>query len=85
MKLFAASIAGIALITSPVVAQSTNRTQGTHIQATTTTKHVHATNVPMRKHHTVRKHHPMARCGCPPSHMKSHHVVKKTTTTTTKS
>jgi hypothetical protein len=95
MKLFAASIAGLALIASPAVAQTTNNTSAaqTNVQATTTTKHVHATNVPMRKHHGMRHHrmhHHAVRCGCPPSHMKghhthAHHMVKKTTTTTTKS
>ncbi len=89
MNLLAASVAGLAMIASPVLAQpaDTGAAQ-TNVKATTTTKDVHATNVPVRKHH--RTHHHMVRCSCPPSHMKGHHakthnVVKKTTTTTTKS
>ena len=87
MKLFAASIAGLDLIASPVLAQPDNTTsaQATHVK--TTTKQVHATNVPVRKthHHVTRKHHHAMRCGCPPRHMKAHHahhVVKQTTRTT---
>jgi hypothetical protein len=87
MKLFAASIVGLAVIASPVLAQAqpenTTATETTHVN--TTTKHVHATNVPVRHHHAVRKHHHAMRCSCPPTHMKAHHhhVVKKTTTTET--
>ncbi|HEV8407888.1 MAG TPA: hypothetical protein VGQ34_08115 [Sphingomicrobium sp.] len=82
MKLVIASIAGLALIVSPAFAQQDNTMQSTtttHVKSTT--KHVHATNVPLTTHHAMR-HHAM-RCGCP-SHMKVHHVkhvVKKTTTT----
>ena len=83
MKLFAATAAVFALIASPVLAQATNSTDATQ---TTTSKQVHATNVPQTAHHTthhaMKKHHTM-RCGCPSGHMKVHHVKKKTTTTTT--
>lgn len=85
MKLLIASIAGLAFIASPALAQQDNTVQSTsttHVKSTTT--HVHATNVPRTVHHAKRSHHAM-RCGCPPSHMKAHHVkhvVKKTTTTT---
>lgn len=97
MKLFAASILGVALIASPVLAQPDNTTapdqkatsaQTTHVR--TTTKHVHATNVPVEHHHATkhhRAHHHAMRCSCPPTHMKghhgkTHHTTKKTTTTT---
>ena len=88
MKLFIASIAGLALISSPVLAQdnTTQSTTTTHVKSTT--KHVHATNVPRSTHHMKRMRHHTMRCGCPPSHMKTHHVkhvVKKTTTTTSSS
>jgi hypothetical protein len=94
MKLIALTIAGLAVIASPVLAQAqpenttaptnTTATETTHVK--TTTRQVHATNVPVRKHHhAVRKHHHAMRCSCPPTHMKAHHrhVVKKTTTTQT--
>ena len=86
MKLLIASIAGLALIASPALAQQDNTMQSTtttHVKSTT--KHIHATNVPRTTHHAMRRHHHAMRCGCPPSHMKGHHVkhvVKKTTTTT---
>lgn len=86
MKLLIASIAGLALIASPALAQQDNTMQSTtttHVKSTT--KHIHATNVPRTTHHATRRHHHAMRCGCPPSHMKGHHVkhvVKKTTTTT---
>jgi hypothetical protein len=96
MKLVAASLVGIALIASPVLAQQDNtatpdqqRATTTHVR--TTTRHVHATNVPRRAtQHRARHHHHTVRCGCPPTHLKmhhakTHHIVKKTTTTTTKS
>jgi len=85
MKLLIASIAGLAIIASPALAQQDNTMQSTtttHVKSTT--KHVHATNVP--RHHAMR-HHAM-RCGCPSGHMKAHHVkrvVKKTTSTSTSS
>jgi hypothetical protein len=85
MKLFAASIVGLAVIASPVVAQPDNTaaTENTHVK--TTTKEVHATNVPVQKHHAKAHHHAMS-CSCPSSHVKAHHathhVVKQTTTTT---
>jgi hypothetical protein len=92
MKLFAASLVGLAVIASPVLAQAQpeNTTAPTNTTATettnvkSTTKQVHATNVPV-KHHHARKHHHALRCSCPPTHMKAHHhhVVKKTTTTET--
>jgi hypothetical protein len=91
MKLLAASIAGLALLASPVLAQpdtSAQQTSTTTTHVKSTTKHIHATNVP-RTHHAARMHHHAMRCGCPPSHMrmhaKTHHVVKKTTTTTSSS
>jgi ABC-type nickel/cobalt efflux system permease component RcnA len=92
MKLLIASIAGLALISSPALAQQDNRmssgqtTTTTHVKSTT--RHIHATNVPRTAHHATRTHHHAMRCGCPPSHMKVHHVrhvVKKTTTTTSSS
>lgn len=90
MKLLIASIAGLALIASPALAQQDNTmspsqtTTTTHVKSTT--KHVHATN--MRAHHATRGRHHAMRCGCPSSHMKMHHmrhVVKKTTTSTSSS
>jgi len=87
MKLLIASIAGLAIIASPALAQQDNTMQSTtttHVKSTT--KHVHATNVPAT-HHAMRHHHAM-RCGCPSGHMKMHHVkhvVKKTTTTSSSS
>lgn len=87
MKLFAASIVGITLISSPIIAQPANTaaTESTHVK--TTTKEVHATNVPVHKHHRATKaHHHAMHCGCPPSHMSAHHtthhVVKHTAETT---
>ena len=81
MKLFAASIVALAMIASPAAAQTTNTsaTQTTNVK--TTTKQVHATNVPVRKHHATARHHHRMHCGCPPTHMKVHHVKKTTTTT----
>jgi hypothetical protein len=73
MKLFAAYAAGLSLLASPVLAQTTPSTNTT----TTTTKTHTATHKQVRKarHHTVR-------CGCPAHHYKAHKVVKKTVTTT---
>lgn len=92
MKLLTASITGLALIASPVLAQQDNTmspsqqsTTTTHVKSTT--KHVHATNVPRGAHHARTRHHAM-RCGCPSSHMKMHHVkhvMKKTTTSSSSS
>lgn len=83
MKLFATTAAVFALVASPVLAQTTNNTDATQ---TTTSKQVHATNVPKTVHHTThhatKKHHAMS-CSCPKGHMKVHHVKKQTTTTTT--
>jgi len=94
MKLLAASIVGLALIASPVLAQQDNTATPDQQTATTThvrttTRHIHATNVPRTTHHRANRHHHTMRCGCPPTHMKmhqakTHHIVKKTTTTTTK-
>jgi ABC-type nickel/cobalt efflux system permease component RcnA len=89
MKLFTASIVAIAVVASPVFAQDTNNTAPTTTATSTktTTRHIHATNVPMRHKATKRHHHSM-RCGCPATNYKHHarrHHVKKTTTTTTKS
>ncbi len=95
MKLLFVSVAGLALIASPVLAQQDNTTDQqstttTHVKSTT--RHVHATNVPRSTHHAThhmkRMHHHAMRCGCPSGHMKAHHVkhvVKKTTTTSTSS
>ena len=88
MKLLIASIAGLALIASPALAQQDNSMQSTsttHVKSTT--KQVHATNVPRTTHHTTRTRHHAMRCGCPSGHMKVHHVkvVKKTTSTSTPS
>lgn len=89
MKLFAASLATVALIASPALAQnapaSAPATSTTHVK--TTTKEIHETNVPKHTaHHKVTHHHAM-QCGCPSTHAKhhgkAHHVEKKTTTTTT--
>lgn len=89
MKLLIASIAGLALIASPAFAQQDNTVQSTTTtQVKSTTKHVHATNVPRTAHHKMRARRHAMRCGCPPSHMKGHHVkhvVKKTTTTSSSS
>jgi hypothetical protein len=87
MKLLISSIVGLALISSPALAQQDNTMQSTTTtNVKSTTKHVHATNVPRTTHHSKRMRHHAMRCGCPPSHMKMHHhmkhVVKKTTTTT---
>lgn len=76
MKILAASIAVVGLISSPALAQ-------TNVKQSTTTKEVHATNVPVTHHHATKKHHE-AHCGCPPSHMTSHHVKATVKTTTTK-
>lgn len=91
MRKLTVSLAALAVIASPVLAQQQNNTmteKSTTPTTTvkTTTKHIHATNVPVR-HHRAKRHH-MVRCGCPSTHMKTHHmkthhVVKKTTTTTT--
>jgi hypothetical protein len=92
MKLLIASVAGLALISSPALAQQDNTMSpdqsATTMHVKTTTKHVHATNVPRTTHHMTRRSHHAMRCGCPPSHMKAHHVrhvVKKTSTTTSSS
>lgn len=93
MKLLIASMTALALVAAPAAAQETNTPADQPATATTThvkttTRHVHATNVPVR-HHAKRRHHAV-RCGCPSSyakghHAKTHHVKKITTTTTTKS
>ena len=90
MKILALSLVSLAMIASPVLAQQDNptATSTTTTKVKTTTRHIHATNVPRHAtHHATRRHH-MMRCGCPATHMamhkgKTHHVVKKTTTTTT--
>lgn len=100
MKLLAASILSIALISSPLVAQPDNTTapdqkattETTHVH--TSTKHIHATNVPVQHHHGTAHHtghHHGMHCSCPPTHMKGHHgkthhtTKKSTETSTTKS
>lgn len=92
MKLLIASITALAVISSPALAQQDNTmtpgqsTTTTHMKSTTT--HVHATNAHRTAHHATRKRHHAMRCGCPPSHMKTHHMkhgVKKTSTTTSSS
>ena len=93
MKIFAASLVGIAMIASPVLAQQDNTAtpdQQTTANVKTTTKHVHATNVPKNATHHSTSHHHATHCGCPPTHKaahhaKAHHVEKKTTTTSTTS
>lgn len=80
---FAASLAVIALVASPVLAQDkTTVTKTTHV---TTTRHIHATNVPVHhaKHHRVRHH--VVHCKRVSRHgktycAKAHRVVVKTTT-----
>ena len=85
MKLLTASLVGLAVIASPVLAQETNNTmatdQKTTVQTTTRTKHLTGT-VPRTTHHVVRRHH-VQRCTCKPMKAHHHHVIKKTTTTTT--
>ncbi|MEP6982531.1 MAG: hypothetical protein ABI853_02680 [Sphingomicrobium sp.] len=78
MKLLTASLVGLAVIASPVLAQETNNTMATEqktttVDATTRTTHVHGT-VPRKTPHKRHRHHKRAH---------HHHVVKKTTTTTT--
>lgn len=93
MKILAISLVSLAMIASPVLAQQDNTmaTSTTTTKVKTTTRHIHATNVPRHATHHASRHHHMMRCGCPSTHMsmhrgKTHHVVKKTTeTTTTKS
>ena len=85
MKLLTASLVGLAVIASPVLAQETNNTMATdqkttNVRATTTTKHVTGT-VPRTTHHAVRRH--VHRYTCKPMKAHHHHVIKKTTTTTT--
>ncbi len=89
MKLIAMALVSAALVASPVIAQDTSTT---HVR--TTTKEVHATNVPRETtHHVVRRHHHVVRCACTarqmrhhscscPAHVRTHHIVKKTTMTT---
>ena len=85
----AASLVAIALIASPAAAQDTKSATVTHVH--TTTRHVHATNVPVHRaaHHRVHhraRHHAM-HCKRVKRHGKSycaktHHVVVKKTVTT---
>jgi hypothetical protein len=85
---FAAASVALAFIASSAMAQPTNNTAAsTKVKETTTSKEVHATNVPKATHHAAKKKHHAAHCGCPPTHMKSHHMkaTKKTETSTTKS
>jgi hypothetical protein len=76
MKIFAASAAGLSLLASPLLAQTTPAASTT----TTTTKTHTATHKQVRKarHHTVR-------CGCPAHHYSMHHKIVKKISTTTKS
>lgn len=78
---FAASLAVIALVASPVFAQDKTAVKTTHV---TTTRHIHATNVPVHHatHHRVRHH--IAHCKRVTRHgktycAKTHHVVVKKT------
>ena len=90
MKRFAAALVAISFVASPVLAQQENEVAAktaTNTHVRTTTRHIHATNVPVHHatHHRAR-HHAM-HCGCPPTHMtmhkgKAHHMMHKTTTTT---
>jgi hypothetical protein len=83
MKL-AASLAAFALIASPALAQET-----VHTTVHTTTRHIHATNVPVRRHvvhHPVR--HRVVHCTRVTRHgrtycAKPHRVIVKTVTTST--
>jgi hypothetical protein len=91
MKL-AASLVAVALIASPALAQD-NTTSATVAHVHTTTRHIHATNVPVHRathrrviHHRA-KHHVM-RCTRVTRHgktycAKTHHVVVKKRVTTT--
>ena len=87
MKIIAASLVGIAMIASPVLAQQDNSAtpEQTTANVKTTTKEVHATNVPKHATHHSKSHHKAMHCGCPPTHKAKHHthVEKKTTTTST--
>ena len=90
MKLLTASLAGLAFIAAPAVAQMTNNSMtaehDTNMHTTTTTEHVHGT-VPVTHHHRVvhhrhivRHHHPMRHHHMVRHH--HHHMVKQTTVTT---
>jgi hypothetical protein len=85
MTLLTASPVGLAVVTSPLVAQQSNSAAAEHkitIHTTTNTTHVQGT-VPVTHHkrhhrvvrrHRVLRHHPVRH---------HRHVVKKTTVTTT--
>ena len=76
MKLFAIYAAGLSLLASPLLAQTTPSAS-----ATTSTTKTHTTThkqVGKARHHTVR-------CGCPAHHYRMHHKIVKKTSTTTKS
>jgi hypothetical protein len=84
----AASLVALALIGSPALGQDQKSVKTTHVQ--TTTRHIHATNVPV--HHRVARHrrHHVVHCNRVTRHGKTycartHHVVVKKTETTTKS
>jgi hypothetical protein len=89
MKLLTASLAALAFIAAPALAQQSNSMTAEHntnVHTTTATEHVHGT-VPVTHHHRVvhhrhivRHHHPMRHHHMVRHH---HHVVKKTTVTTT--
>ena len=83
MKLLAATLVGLAVVASPVLAQENKMVpdqKATSITTThvrTTTRHIHATNVPVRHHeahHASTRHHHSMHCACPPGHMKAHHM-----------
>ena len=89
----AASLVAVALIGSPALAQDKTTQSTTITKVHTTTRHIHATNVPVRHatHHVVhhRGRHHVMHCTRVHRHgttycAKPHHViVKKTVTTTT--
>jgi hypothetical protein len=91
MKL-AASLVAVALVASPALAQD-NTPSATAAHVHTTTRHIHATNVPVHRvtHHGVIHHrgrHHVMHCTRVSRHGKTycartHHVVVKKTVSTT--
>lgn len=88
MKLLTASLAALAFIAAPALAQQSNSMSPDHhttVHATTSTTHIHGT-VPVERHrvvhhrrivrHRIVHHRPVRH---------HHHVVKRTTVTTTTS
>lgn len=88
MKLLDLSLAGLALIAAPALAQQSNSMTAaehhTNVHTTRTTAHIHGT-VPVQRHRVVHhrrvvRHHPFVR-HYPVRH--NHHVLKQTKVTTT--